>query len=167
MRGGPVRPLLALLVAAGTAALLALATRDVPVSPAEAASAKSAPKGAARGPVAVPDSAIGLSHTSVFATPAPPAVKPNRREPDEAKPLPRMFPGAPPRIPHGIADFVPITRTDNQCLDCHDRARAGESGAVAVPASHYRDLRRAPGQPRETVAGARYVCVSCHVPLTD
>jgi len=75
--------------------------------------------------------------------------------------------GAPPRIPHGIADFLPITAARHPCLECHDRRNAAEVEAVPLPASHYRDLRRAPEVDRETVAGARYVCVSCHVPQTD
>jgi len=115
----------------------------------------------------VADSALGLSRTSVFSVPVPPPVVANGRQPGETKPLSRMFPGAPPRIPHEITDFVPIRRNENACVECHDRSRAPESGAVPIPESHYRDLRRAPDARRETLAGARYVCVSCHVPLTD
>jgi len=36
-----------------------------------------------------------------------------------------------------------------------------------LPASHYTDLRNAPGKVGDTVTGARWVCTSCHVPQTD
>ena len=38
--------------------------------------------------------------------------------------------------------------------------------ATPIPASHYVDLRRG-GQKGERLAGARHVCISCHVPRTD
>jgi cytochrome c-type protein NapB len=122
---------------------------------------------AARTVAAIPDSTLGLSRTSVFSAPAPAAVVPNTLDPGEAPRIPRAYPGAPPRIPHAIADFAHITREENPCLGCHDAAAAAQSGAVPIPASHYRDLRRAPKVARQQVAGARYVCVSCHVPITD
>lgn len=116
---------------------------------------------------ALPDSTIGLSHTSVFSAPAPPAVAAPDGIPGDAPRIPRAYPGAPPRIPHGIGDFLPITRDQNMCIECHDTGSAGDTGAVPIPASHYVDLRRAPDVSRDRVAGARYVCVTCHVPRTD
>jgi len=130
-----------------------------------AVAAKPAPRPAPG--AAVPDSALGLSHTSVFSVPAPPAVAVPDGIPGDTPRIARAYPGAPPRIPHGIADFVPITRDQNMCIECHDVGSAGDTGAVPIPASHYVDLRRAPGEERDRVAGARYVCVSCQVPQTD
>ena len=144
------RSLLAMLAAGAALALTAATPRRPP---------------AAAG--AIPDSTVGLARASVFATPAPPAPRPNTADPAEGQRLPRAYRGAPPRIPHGIADFVPITRERNACVECHDPATASESGAVPLPASHYRDLRRAPRVQGKDVVGARYVCVSCHVPVTD
>jgi len=163
MRSVSVFAVAAALAAVSLASAPGPATRG-----AEAAAPKRGSAAAAKRPaLVVADSAMGLSRTSVFSVPAPPPVAVNRRQPGETKPLPRMFPGAPPRIPHEITDFVPIRRNGNECVECHDRARALESGAVPIPESHYRDLRRAPDTARDGIAGARYVCVSCHVPLTD
>jgi nitrate reductase cytochrome c-type subunit len=39
--------------------------------------------------------------------------------------------------------------------------------ATPIPASHYVDLRNAPGKRGETVAGARWSCTACHVPQQD
>jgi len=116
----------------------------------------------------VRDQDLGLSRTSVFAVPSPPLYKDEASAPGEA-PLPgRVNPEFPPVIPHGIADFLPITQSANACLDCHavpGPKRKGE--ATPIPASHYVDLRRAPDRRGEHVAGTRHVCISCHVPRTD
>jgi cytochrome c-type protein NapB len=69
------------------------------------------------GPIA--DSDLGLSKGSVFDVPTPPAVKANESNPGEAPLLPRTYVIAPPRVPHGVADFLPITKKQNACLDCH------------------------------------------------
>jgi cytochrome c-type protein NapB len=116
---------------------------------------------------AIPDSALGFVGASVFSVPVPPLFRANTSDPGERPRLPRAYPGAPPRIPHGIGDFLPITRELHACLGCHDTANLEASGAVALSAAHYRDLRRAPEAARREIAGARYVCVSCHVPTTD
>jgi len=121
----------------------------------------------AKAAAAIPDSTLGLSRASVFAVPAPPPVTPNGLAPGEGPRLARAYPGAPPLVPHLIADFLPISREANACIDCHDAAAAAQSGAVPAPASHYRDLRRAPDVARGQVAGARYVCTSCHASVTD
>ena len=135
---------------------------------ARAAAGTPAAKAASRATVApVPDSALGFVGASVFSVPVPTRYHANGSDPGERPRLPRAYRGSPPRIPHGVADFLPITPAENPCLGCHDGARAAESGAVAVPVSHYRDLRHSPEAVRKEVAGARYVCVSCHVPTTD
>ena len=116
---------------------------------------------------AVADSGLGLSRTSVFSVPAPPRVVPEAGAPGDRPRRARAYPTAPPQVPHGIADFLPITRTENMCIDCHSRAGAEESGAVVLPNSHYTDLRNDPGRVGEQVAGARYLCVSCHATGSD
>ena len=60
---------------------------------------------------------------------------------------------------------MPLTLSANGCLDCH----ALDAGADApeLPASHRTDLRNSPGQVGATVAGARYLCLACHVPTSD
>ena len=115
-----------------------------------------------------PDAKLGLSKTSVFEVPAPPAHQAEDSTPGE-KPLPkRLSTELPPVIPHGIADLLPITRDSNACLGCHDVQGPKVKGEpTPIPASHHVDLRNAPGKTQEQVAGARYVCISCHVPRSD
>ena len=123
-------------------------------------------EGGERG-VPVPDHALGLSKTSVFDVPAPPAVKQNDSAPGEQPVVPRAYALAPPRIPHAIGDFLPITAKQNACADCHTVKEKEPGQPTPIPASHYTDFRNAPGKVGEAVVGARWVCTACHVPLTD
>ena len=52
----------------------------------------------------VPDSEIGLSRTSVFDTPTPPAVEWNTSDPGDRPVFGAMFAEGPTSIPHGIDD---------------------------------------------------------------
>lgn len=130
------------------------------------ASAPAAPPAPAAGPVK--DTALGLSKTSVFEAPAPPAFQPEQSAPGE-KPLPpRLGPQIPPVVPHGVADMLPITREQNACVDCHAIAGPKKAGEpTPLPASHYVDYRNAPDKAGDKVAGARWLCTACHVPRTD
>ena len=124
--------------------------------------------GGAPAPAPVKDSELGLAKGSVFEVPDPPAVKENEAAPGERPPLARAYPAAPPQVPHAIGDFLPITREANACVDCHGASKVKEPGApTPLPPSHYTDLRNAPGEVRETVAGARWACTACHLPITD
>jgi nitrate reductase (cytochrome), electron transfer subunit len=116
----------------------------------------------------LPDRDLGLSRTSVFEAPAPPPFRAEDSAPGE-KPLPRRINReAPPVIPHGVSDCLPITRSSNLCMDCHAHPGPKKQGeATPIPSSHFVDLRRAPGARGKQVAGARYVCISCHVSRTD
>jgi cytochrome c-type protein NapB len=119
-------------------------------------------------PPPVKDRDLGLSRTSVFEVPSPPAFKAEDSTPGE-KPLPpRISATIPPVIPHGAADFSAITRDQNVCVDCHlsdGPKKAGE--ATPIPASHFFDLRRDPDKRGSKVAGARLVCTACHVERSD
>ena len=70
-------------------------------------------------PTSVSDRDFGLSKSSVFEVPSPPEVTQNRTDPGEVPPVPPPFGEAPPIIPHGISDFVPVTLGENMCLECH------------------------------------------------
>jgi nitrate reductase (cytochrome), electron transfer subunit len=112
----------------------------------------------------VTDAMLGLSKTSVFDVPVPPPVGEDATDPGERGVLPRPYPESPPRIPHAIADFEPITRQANGCLDCHQLGGAKAPGEpVPLPPSHVTDLRNAPGTVGTELVGARYNCNSCHV----
>jgi cytochrome c-type protein NapB len=129
--------------------------------------ARPSPTPPAAAPSPVPDAALGLTKGSVFDVPAPPVSKPNQSAPGETPVLPRPYALAPPRIPHAIDDFLPITQTQSLCFDCHSVKEKKPGQPTPIPASHHVDLRRAPGKAEERVAGARWVCTACHVPRTD
>ena len=109
----------------------------------------------------IADSQIGLSKVSVFEVPAPDPVNEREIDPDDAIAIGAAYDGSPPLIPHAIADLLPIVLGGNDCLDCHD-----DGDAKALSPAHYTDLRAAPGEVRSEIAGARFVCVSCHVSQT-
>lgn len=119
----------------------------------------SAPKG-------TPDEEVGLAKGSVFEVLNPDAVLLNTSDPGEEVLSAPAFQGFPPPISHGIEDFTPITMSENQCVDCHAVDEKEEGEPTPIPDSHFRDLRNAPDERREDLAGARYVCTSCHVSLT-
>lgn len=97
----------------------------------------------------------------------PPVVVPQSSDPGDSTLLARDFEGAPPLIPHSLEGLVPITREENLCIDCHLIQEADEGDPTPIPESHLRDLRRSPEKVGETVAGARYNCVLCHVAQTS
>ncbi len=115
----------------------------------------------------IPETEIGLAPGTAFEQPPQPPIKFNRIDPGEGEIQARPNAEFPPVIPHSVEDFGPITMTENPCLDCHSTDVAEDMGAVVVPASHRMDLRNAPGVVGDTVTGARFVCTSCHVEMTD
>ena len=123
--------------------------------------------GCAASTAPVPDTALGLQKGSVFDAPVPPTIQPNTSAPGERQRGRTGAPGWPPAIPHGTADVLPITATQNLCLDCHGHREATPGAPTPIPASHYVDLRTAPAAGQDRVAGARYVCTACHVESTE
>jgi cytochrome c-type protein NapB len=111
----------------------------------------------------VPDTKLGLSKTSVFDAPAPDATMKNQSEPGEGPLVERSFPEQPPVIPHALAEFLPITLSENQCAECHEVEEKIGGEPTPIPPSHYVDLRHAPNTTQSSIVGARYNCVSCHV----
>jgi nitrate reductase cytochrome c-type subunit len=118
-------------------------------------------------PAAISDTQLGLARGSVFDTAAPPLFAVTGGDPGENAVLQRMNAEAPPLVPHAVGDFLPIMLDANACVDCHAVAEREAGGPVPLPASHFVDLRNAPGERRDSVAGARWVCTSCHVVQTD
>jgi cytochrome c-type protein NapB len=115
----------------------------------------------------IADQRIGLSKASVFDTPAPGPVIDETSDPGERSAVTPAYGGSPPVIPHAVSDFVPITLDGNFCIDCHmvERKAAGEP--TPIPQSHFEDLRNAPGEIHDEIAGARYDCLACHVARTE
>jgi cytochrome c-type protein NapB len=118
-------------------------------------------------PASVADASLGLVKGSVFDVPTPPPLADNATAPGEVPVLPRPYSMAPPRTPHGTADFLPITPKENACLDCHGVTEKKAGEPTPIPGTHYVDMRHAPGQVNGRLSGARYVCVACHAGRTD
>jgi cytochrome c-type protein NapB len=117
----------------------------------------------------IPDTEIGLAKGSVFELFVPPVPMVNTTDPGDMPLVGRVFAGGPPRVPHAVVDFMPITREENWCVDCHmlDWTAPGSDDPTAIPVSHYVNLRNDSDDIGGEVVGARWVCVSCHAPATD
>lgn len=145
-------------------AVLLGCSSSAPVAPApETAASEPAPEMVKT----TPDTEIGLASGTVFEQPEQKAIGFNTVDPGDSEVQARPNAEFPPVIPHSIQDMGPISMGENSCLDCHNTDVAEDMGAVAVPASHRMDLRNSPGEFGESVTGARLVCTSCHVEMTD
>jgi nitrate reductase cytochrome c-type subunit len=111
----------------------------------------------------IPDHQLGLSKGKLTEVAHPPIEKKNLSDPGEASLIPADYSDQPTLVPHGIADYLPITMEENQCADCHAVAEKEEGEPTPIPISHYTDLRNSPGMSSDEIVGARYVCVTCHV----
>ncbi len=114
------------------------------------------------------DDQMGLSKTSVFDNPSPDVFAYPETKPADASGLPRAYIGAPPQVPHSIANLLPISAKRNKCLGCHDDTemigkKRDPGVATPMPASHYH--KAADGS--LTFSDTRYVCVQCHTPQAD
>ena len=87
--------------------------------------------------------------------------------PGDSTLLPRSYDGAPPLVPHSLDGLVPIAREENLCLFCHAIGSTDPGDPPQVPRSHFIDWRVAPDVVRDTVAGARWTCTTCHVRQSD
>ncbi len=89
------------------------------------------------------------------------------KEPGETQPLERAYEIAPPAVPHSVAGME-ITRTANDCMDCHMDGDELDAGHIAtkIPESHL--VNEFTGEKAEQgVVGIRYNCLQCHVPQAD
>ncbi len=118
-------------------------------------------------PKRIPDTKIGLTKAGAAEVTVPPRVKENESAPGDRPVRARAFPGAAPTIPHGVQDFLPITKEQNACIDCHAVPQKKKGEPTPIPRSHYIDLRAASAQRGEKVVGARWSCTACHVPQHD
>lgn len=73
----------------------------------------------------------------------PPAVQYHSAMPGTSKKFKRAYQDAPPMIPHDTTGMLPITKGNNQCLDCHmpENAKMMGMGATPIPISHFTNFR--------------------------
>lgn len=114
-----------------------------------------------------PEKDIGLGSGSPTDIPTPVPTLINTSDPGDLPIRAPLFAGGPPMVPHGVVDFLPITWDRNDCVDCHAVEEKVADEATPIPSSHYTDMRNLPGEITDSVTGARYVCVSCHVSPGD
>ena len=115
----------------------------------------------------IPDRDLGLGQSSVFEVSSPDLVAGNDSAPGEHAPIARFQPEAPPLVPHGVTDWLPITLDSNSCIDCHQVDVKEEGEPTPIPPSHFIDLRRQPDQMGDSVVGSRWNCIACHVSVSD
>lgn len=160
---------LVLSVVAGVLALSGALAGDEPKQETRDPQA-AAPKPAQANPTisaisAISDGDLSLYPGSLDAVPDPAGFSWNDDDPGDNELLPRAFVLSPPRIPHTLAGLVPLTLKANGCLDCH--ALGAGADAPELPPSHRTDMRNRPGEIGTSVAGARFLCLACHVPTSD
>jgi cytochrome c-type protein NapB len=98
-------------------------------------------------------------------------------EAGESQRLGRAFPDAPPQIPHSVEDMLPITASENACIDCHHPDNVASAEDAPIPKSHFQRATMRKGKKNEAMvwkvdkyvdagdlAGTRYECTMCHTP---
>lgn len=139
------------LLAAGCAVLVGCSAKETQV--------------AAAPPSPVVDDDLSYRNEPLLANSGAPGAAVTAGEPGDNVVATRSFENAPPVIPHGVDDLLPITTDENLCLDCHDPETAEDAEARSVPASHLYDIRR--GTDLGSVNPANYACTLCHAPQAD
>jgi cytochrome c-type protein NapB len=114
--------------------------------------------------IALGVSALRVSHGGGPASGQPKMNVYSTSPPGETKRLDRPYNGAPPLVPHDVLEFN-MSRSANDCLDCHLEGVEIEEGHIAtkVPPSHYLNEYRGEGR-KDQVTGIRYNCLQCHLP---
>jgi cytochrome c-type protein NapB len=139
----------------------------------ETTSAPPSPEAPVAGPAeetetaGIPEKDIGLSKVNMTETAEPLLFNITSDETGESPLRERYWEGAPPTIPHTLEDMLPITFSENECIECHQVDTKEEGEATPIPESHFVDIRNAPDTKREIVAGARFLCISCHAMQSD
>jgi len=90
----------------------------------------------------------------------------SKTEPGKSKRIERAFENSPPLIPHDLSGMLPVSETNNACLNCHMPEHAKALGATALPKSHFFDMQTGKDL-GNTLDGNRYPCMECHVPQVN
>jgi len=110
--------------------------------------------------VEVADTELSYRNEPLMDPSFTPAAPFDAADPGESALLDRSFENAPPLIPHNTEDLLPITISDNSCLDCHLPENAEDADATATPASHLFDIRR--DKQLSDLNPANFNCTQCH-----
>jgi len=90
----------------------------------------------------ITDTQLSYRNTDLMDDKAsPPPVTYDRPAPGQAKRFARAYVNAPPMIPHSTEGLLPITKNNNQCLNCHMPNVAKSMGATPIPPSHFTNYR--------------------------
>lgn len=87
-------------------------------------------------------------------------------EPGKSKRIERAFENSPPLIPHDLTGMLPVSETNNACLNCHMPEHAKALGATPLPKSHFFDMQTGKDL-GNNLDGNRYPCMECHVPQVN
>lgn len=90
----------------------------------------------------------------------------SKTEPGKSKRIERAFENSPPLIPHDLTGMLPVSETNNSCLNCHMPEHAKALGATALPKSHFFDMETGKDL-KGSLDGNRYPCMECHVPQVN
>lgn len=85
------------------------------------------------------------------------------RQDTQAGSFERAYRQQPPLIPHKIQNYQ-ITRTVNQCIQCHDWPYNVDQGAPKISETHYYDRD---GVALDRVSPNRWFCTQCHAPQSN
>ena len=78
--------------------------------------------------------------------------------PGKVKSKKAAFEGAPTMIPHSVEGMLPITQSNNMCLNCHMPQNAKALNVTPIPKTHFRNNK---------LAGSRFNCTLCHAPQAN
>jgi len=147
--------------------------------------AKAQPVAEAKPAPTVTEESLGLRKTDLYSesTTTGDETKYGADAAGTSKKFERAFQDAPPMIPHDVADFLPITASNNACTGCHMPEIAPAMGATPIPASHFLDMRphhkfdgkqfsKATDNMKNetsvkkltTMSQSRFNCSQCHAP---
>lgn len=118
----------------------------------------------------IDEASVGIGADGVFNDPSPTVFTYPTTKVGKSERIARSYQSAPPLVSHTVEEYLPITREENGCMDCHDRPTLRDREYIkgkklAMTVSHYGGFSG--GGDLEEVSGARYNCTICHAPASD
>lgn len=91
----------------------------------------------------VTEKELGLRKTNLYNEDKAEGSKTDYTRPDAmaSTKFERAFTDAPPMIPHSVDGLLPITKTNNQCINCHMPEVAKGMGATPLSDTHFTNYR--------------------------